>query len=214
MSVIKNDRSFTEQKLKQSIKLDRQFYNRETIDVARDLLGKCLVHRTANGNLLSGLIVETEAYIGVEDPACHAYGGRRTPRNEVLFGQAGHAYIYQIYGLHFCINAVTTANSPEAVLIRALEPLHGTEHMKIRRQTNLVSNLTSGPGKLCEALGINRSQNGLDFFGEILSIYALSGIGAFSIREGPRIGVDYAGDAAFWPLRFAINGHFCLSKPI
>ena len=141
--------------------LPRKFYERPSIVVAPDLIGKVLVRDVA-GSRLEGIIVETEAYAGLEDPASHAYRGK-TKRNEVMFGEAGHAYVYFTYGFHHCLNFVTaTEGTPEAVLIRALEPITGIEEMKQRRMTSDLRNLTSGPGKLCKALAIDRSLNGID----------------------------------------------------
>lgn len=129
--------------------------------MAKDLLGKYLV--VQNGRKISsGKIVETEAYIGSDDPACHASKGM-TPRNEVMFGPPGHAYIYFTYGMYHCLNLVTEKDGfPAAVLIRAIEPVQGTELMMKRRGTKNLKNLTSGPGKLCQALGLDRSLNGAD----------------------------------------------------
>jgi len=142
-------------------KLKRASYNRPTLKVARDLLGKYLVVESGR-RILSGRIVETEAYIGSDDPACHASRGR-TPRNEVMFGPPGYAYIYFTYGMYHCLNLVTEKDGfPAAVLIRAIEPAQGTESMMKRRQTRDIKNLTSGPGKLCQALGLDRSLNGAD----------------------------------------------------
>jgi len=141
--------------------LDRDFYDRDTEVVARDLLGAVLVCRTDEGTA-SGIIVETEAYIGEEDPACHAAVGR-TQRTEPLYGRPGLSYVYFIYGVHWCFNAVTRAEGmPSAVLIRALQPLDGFELMRSRRGPRIDDrNLTNGPGKLCAALGIDRRMNGL-----------------------------------------------------
>src|SRR4029079_6772451 len=141
--------------------LDRAFYDRDTESVARDLLGAVLVCRTDEGTA-SGIIVETEAYIGEEDPACHAAAGR-TRRTEPLYGRPGVSYVYFIYGVHWCFNAVTRAEGlPSAVLIRALEPLQGIELMRQRRGPRINDvNLTNGPGKLCAALGIDGRMNGV-----------------------------------------------------
>ncbi len=136
--------------------LQESFYQRETITVAKELLGKILVHETKEG-ITSGRIVETEAYQGPEDQAAHSYGGRKTARNEVMFGQKGRAYVYFIYGLYYCLN-VTTGNlpgKPEAVLIRALEPITGEEIMAKRRGKQIkFANLTNGPSKLCMAMKV------------------------------------------------------------
>jgi DNA-3-methyladenine glycosylase len=142
-------------------KLKREFYNRPTLKVAKDLLGKYLVVQKRK-KILSGKIVETEAYIGSDDPACHASKGM-TPRNRVMFGPPGHAYIYFTYGMYHCLNLITEEDGfPAAVLIRAIEPVQGIDLMMRRRGKRNLKNLTSGPGKLCQALGLDRSLNGED----------------------------------------------------
>jgi DNA-3-methyladenine glycosylase len=187
-------------------KLPRRFYRRPTIQVARGLLGKRLV-RVQNGRRLSGIIVETEAYLGVKDAAAHTFGGHRSPRNEAMYGDGGHAYVYFIYGMHFCLNTVTRRkNQPEAVLIRALEPCEGIELMRAFRKVKKDRDLANGPGKLCEALQIKRPLNGVDLTGDELFIEdAGIKVQRSQITAGPRIGVDYAGLAAKWPLRFLIK---------
>ncbi len=142
-------------------KLKRKFYNRPTLKVAKDLLGKYLVVQKGE-KILSGKIVEAEAYIGTNDPACHASRGM-TPRNKVMFGPPGYAYIYFTYGMYHCLNLVTEKKGfPAAVLIRAIEPDQGMELMMKRRGMKNIKNLTSGPGKLCQAMGLDRSLNGED----------------------------------------------------
>jgi len=150
------------------MKLGREFYLREnTLKVARELLGKLLVVAADDGKRVSGVIVETEAYLGVTDRAAHSYGGRRTARNEVMYGGGGHAYVYFIYGMYFQFNVVTgPADHPQAVLIRALEPVEGIEVVRARRGEMNDRNLTSGPGKLCIAMGIDRGLNGEDLLAE------------------------------------------------
>lgn len=153
-------------------KLPRSFYLRPTLTVAKDLLGRFLVHRTAASTLV-GRIVEVEAYLGEKDPASHAYRGR-TRRNEVMFGEGGHLYVYFTYGMHFCSNVVTDrAGKGRAVLLRALEPIAGTERMYANRgldafieKHHIPPELTNGPAKLCEALEIAREQNGADLLGD------------------------------------------------
>ena len=150
-------------------KLSRRFYDRATLQVAKELLGKYLVFKR-DGNTLSGKIVETEAYIGQSDKASHASRGK-TKRNEVMFGPAGHAYIYFTYGMYHCLNFVTEKdNFPAAVLIRALEPKDGIEIMKKNRKTDVIENLTNGPGKVCMALGLDRKMNGIDLCSDILYV--------------------------------------------
>jgi len=150
-------------------KLNRNFYNQSTLKVAKELLGKYLVVRK-NGKLLSGKIVETEAYIGYKDPASHAYRGM-TPRNMVMFGDPGYAYVYFTYGMHHCLNLVTEKKGyPAAVLIRALEPTGGIDSMKKRRKRKDLTDLASGPAKLCQALGVDLELNGTDLCSDILFV--------------------------------------------
>lgn len=171
--------------------LSRDFYERDTVKVARALLGKKLVRRI-NSAELNGIIVETEAYCGREDSACHAYRGQ-TPRNAVMFGSPGHAYVYFTYGMHYMLNLVTEKEgNPCAVLIRAVLPLAGIEEMEARRGKK-GKELTNGPAKLCQALGINKSLNGWDLTcGEELWVEDYKTIGARMIAAVPRVGIDYA----------------------
>ena len=189
-----------------SQKLSQRFYLRDTTTVARDLLGCTLVH-VVNGKRLSGRIVETEAYLGLLDPAAHTYGGRRTERTRSMYLHGGHAYVYFIYGMHFCINVVTRKTGvPEAVLLRAVEPIDGIEFMRQRRNVKKDRDLANGPGKLCQAMSIDRTFDGVSFLSETLFIEARSRKRLDSLIEiSPRIGVDYAGDAAHWPLRFMLK---------
>lgn len=189
--------------------LNRAFYDRDTDVVARDLLGAVLVCRTEEGTT-SGIIVETEAYIGEEDPACHAAAGR-TRRTEPLYGRPGLSYVYFIYGVHWCFNAVTRAEGlPSAVLVRALEPLDGVELIRSRRGTKITDvNLTNGPGKLCAALGITGGMNGLSLQTGPLVIRAGDRVPDSQIVTGPRIGIT---KAANWPLRFYIKDNSCVSQ--
>jgi DNA-3-methyladenine glycosylase len=171
-----------------SKKLDRKFYNRPTLKVAKELLGKYLVTQK-DGHLLSGKIVETEAYIGFKDPASHAYRGM-TPRNEVMFGDPGYAYVYLTYGMHHCLNLVTEKKGyPAAVLIRALQPAEGIELMKKRRGRQNFKNLTSGPAKLCQALGIDRNLNGADLCSDIIFVEDRGEV-VERIASSSRIGIN------------------------
>jgi DNA-3-methyladenine glycosylase len=178
------------------LRLRREFFLQPTLDVSKALLGKYLVHEY-KGQKLVGMIVETEAYIGHRDRAAHSYGGRRTRRNEVEYGPGGHVYIYMVYGLHYQLNFVTAGkDSPECVLIRALEPVAGLETMKKLRHSGNLRNLTNGPGKLCQALHLDKTLYGVDlcapgskFFLEDRDVKLVSG----RIKKGPRIGIDYAG---------------------
>jgi len=194
------------------IKLERAFYERETLNVARDLLGKYLVHHTTDGKTV-GKIVEVEAYVGVNDAACHAYNGKNTKRTKIMFGRGGHAYVYLIYGVYYCMNIVTNQERyPEAVLIRALEPISGLDIMQKRRNTEKNLNLCSGPGKLCVAMGISKEQNEMDLCGE--TMYLLSGevIPSENIVTTPRINIDYAKEAREYLWRFIIKDNPFVSK--
>ena len=155
--------------------LPRDFYARDTLQVARDLLGCTLIHESPEG-VVRGRIVEVEAYHGEDDPACHAAAGR-TARTEPLYGPPGHAYVYLIYGMHHCLNAVTRQTGhPSAVLIRALEPLEGQRLMRHRRQPRRARSsldegeLVNGPGKLCQAFGLSLAHNRVDLTGSALRI--------------------------------------------
>lgn len=190
--------------------LQRSFYQRDTINVAKELLGKILVHESPEGTT-SGRIVESEAYCGPEDLAAHSSGGRRTVRNEVMYEEKGHAYIYLIYGMYFCIN-ITAGNvpgKPEAVLLRALEPDAGEEIMAKRRRVvaGKVANLTNGPGRLCMAMGITKAQNKLDVTTLPLYIKNAPSVASEEIVETTRVGVDYAGEWKSTPWRFYIKGN-------
>jgi DNA-3-methyladenine glycosylase len=190
--------------------LPRRFYDRDTLTVAADLIGKVLVHRTAAG-VTAGAIVETEAYIGESDPACHAAPGP-TKRNAPLYGPPGVAYVYLNYGMHYLVNAVTEGEgSPAAVLIRALEPLEGVEVMQRRRGGRRgavdVPALCRGPGNLTKALGISLAQNRLPLTAPPLSIEDW-GVAARNVAWGPRIGIRVGTDRAW---RCYVAGHECVS---
>ena len=172
-------------------RLNRKFYERDTLKVARALLGKKLVRRFS-GVELSGMIVETEAYCGVADSACHAHRGK-TLRNSVMFGPPGRSYIYFTYGMHYMLNLVTEdEGNPCAVLIRAVRPLTGITEMEFRRKKQ-GAELTNGPAKLCQAFGIDKSLNGWDLTcGKELWVENYKNIADKSILTTPRIGIDYA----------------------
>jgi len=192
----------------------RRFYLQPTLRVARALLGKVLVHETRDGRA-AGRIVEVEAYRGPADRAAHSYGGRRSARNEVMYGPPGHAYVYFIYGMHFCMNVVTQpAGRPEAVLIRALEPIAGETLMRRRRKLDDPApawRLCRGPGALCQALGIARAENGADLVRGRLRILDAPPIPAPHVVRTTRIGVDYAGVDAARRWRFAVRGSRAVS---
>jgi len=196
------------------MKLPDSFYRRtNVVKIARELLGKVLF-TNVNGIITAGMIVETEAY-SWKEKGCHAYGAKKTNRNAVMFERGGHTYVYLCYGMHHLFNIVTNeTNIPEAVLIRAVQPVHGIEEMMIRRG-NLKNefHLTSGPGKLTRALGIDRKLNGKFLMGDEVWVEdAGRRISSRDILESPRIGIDYAGDDARLPWRFTLNGNDWLSK--
>ena len=192
------------------VKLPRAFYQQSTIDVAKQLLGKYLVRQHAEG-LTVGRIVETEAYVGPQDLACHASKGR-TARTEVMFGPAGHAYVYFIYGFYYMLNLVTERQDhPAAVLIRAAEPVTGLDLMKARRRLEKLRDLASGPGKLCQAFAIDRSLNGADLCDGILYIED-HGEPQPKFQATPRIGVNYAGKWKDKRYRFFVRGSDFVSR--
>jgi DNA-3-methyladenine glycosylase len=192
------------------VKLARDFYEQPTVEAAQRLLGKYLVRVHPDG-VTVGMILETEAYVGPEDKASHASRGR-TPRTTVMFGCAGFAYVYVIYGMHHCLNAVTEPEGyPAAVLIRAVQPCEGLELMRARRRRQDIRLLASGPGRLCQAFGIERGLNGIDLCGDILFVEG-RGVSAAGIIATTRVGVDYAGPWKDRPWRFYIAGHPGVSK--
>ena len=181
-------------------RLRRSFYARPVLTVARELVGKVLVHRSAEGTT-AGRIVETEAYRGPHDRAAHSFGGRRTPRTEAMFGPPGHAYVFFVYGMHWNFNIVTgRVGEPHAVLIRAIEPLAGLELMAERRRMQPARvELTNGPGKVCQALGITGAQYGRDLCKDPLFLNEGS---AGRVMRSRRVGIDYSGVWAERPWRF------------
>ena len=190
--------------------LDRSFYDRaDVVKIAKELLGKILI-TYFNNEFTAGRIVETEAYNGAVDKASHAYGGRRTARTEVMFGQPGAAYVYLCYGIHHLFNVVTNkAEIPHAVLIRALEPLHGIDIMLDRTRKQVLDNtLTRGPGNVSKALGIYTTHTGMDLLESNLVIaedqYEVK---RSAIGITTRIGVDYAGPDALLPYRFIVKNN-------
>ena len=195
-------------------KLSEPFFNRKTELVAQELLGKVLVYNDRN-KVISGIIVETEAYVGPQDLASHASRGK-TPRNEVMFDKAGNWYVYLIYGFYNCLNIVTERkNYPAAVLIRAVEPIKGIELMQNNRKTEKLKNLTSGPGKLCQAFGIDKKINYLSATGNDATLFITDSkitIPKSKIKKAKRIGVDYAGRWKDKLLRFYIKDNSFVSK--
>ena len=196
--------------------LDRMFFQRDALSVARDLLGMVLVHESPQG-VTAGRIVETEAYRGLRDRAAHSFGGRRTPRNEIMYGPAGYAYVYLIYGMHHCLNAVAVdVGQPAAVLIRALEPLAGIELMRRRRaaRKSLVQEkLCQGPANLCRAMGIDRQHNGADLLAGPLRIERGAAVPDRLVGKAPRVGVGYAGPDTRRLWRLYERGQRAVSMP-
>jgi DNA-3-methyladenine glycosylase len=185
--------------MSKSLKLPLNFYQRDTVTVAKELLGKRLVH-VYRGKRRSGIIVETEAYLGATDRACHTFGYRKTKRTKSMYLPGGHAYVYFVYGMHFCFNVVSrTEGEPEAVLVRALEP---EENVKLG---------TNGPARLCKALGISKAIDRESLMGERIFIEKTARkISEVIIR--PRVGVDYAKEATAWPLRFYLSDSTHVSR--
>ena len=195
-------------------KLSREFYTRaDVLAVARDLLGKKLVVPTRSGGRVAGLIVETEAYRGPEDRASHAFGGRRTQRTETMYGNGGTAYVYFIYGMYNQFNVVTNvADTPHAVLVRALEPVEGLDVIRRRRRGRSEYEMTSGPGRLCIAMGIDRGLDKADLLGDRVWIEEGVSISPRQIARGPRIGIDYAEKWVSKPWRFWIKDNPFVSR--
>ncbi|HKQ61798.1 MAG TPA: DNA-3-methyladenine glycosylase [Candidatus Polarisedimenticolaceae bacterium] len=184
----------------ESDRLSVEFYARDVRDVARDLIGRVLCRRLADGRTLRGRLVEVEAYGGARDRASHAFRGR-TPRNAPMFERGGVAYVYQIYGMHFCLNVVSGATGvPEAVLLRASEPPEAERS-------------ASGPGRLCRAFAVDRRLDGVSLVGDTLWLESGEPVGDRQVRRTPRIGVAYAGAAASWRYRFVLAGSPHVSGP-
>jgi DNA-3-methyladenine glycosylase len=197
-----------------SKKLGRDFYTRHaTLQIARELLGQRLVVPARDGTRVSGMIVETEAYCGPLDKASHAYGNRRTSRTETMYGTGGTAYVYFIYGMYYQFNVVTNLEeTPHAILIRALEPLEGLEVMRLRRPVKADINLTNGPGKLCIAMGIDRSLDRADLLGDDVWIEEGESVKPRHIASGPRVGINYAEEYVSKPWRFWIKNNPYVSR--
>ncbi len=189
-------------------KLEREFYCQSSIRLAQELLGKILVHN-GNGDKISGRIVEVEAYMGMEDKAAHSYAGKRTKRTEVMYGIPGILYVFSIYGMYSCVNVVAgEVEIPQAVLIRAIEPIDGLNQMALNRYKKIYEflskkervNLANGPGKLCIAMGIDKSANGADLCGDVF--FLEDDDCSPEIVSSKRIGIDYAEEAVDFPWRF------------
>lgn len=195
------------------MRLPLEFFQRDAVTLAKDLLGKLLI-REIDGEKLVGKIVETEAYMGPEDKAAHSYRNRRTERTEAMFGRAGRAYIYFIYGMYYCLNVVAAKEGiPQGVLLRAVEPMEGIHLMKGYRRikSKRIQELTNGPGKLCQALDIDKSLYGTDLvFGH--SLYILDYHDEFEILSSKRINIDYAEEYQDRLWRFYIKDNPFVSR--
>ena len=190
-------------------KLPREFYLQDTVAIARSLLG-CVIWRKLGREVMAGRIVEVEAYLGANDRASHARGGLRSERNQSMYLEGGHAYVYLSYGMHWCMNVVCQeADNAEAVLLRAAMPLKGLEHMRVRRpKAKNDYELMNGPGKLCAAMAIDKLCDGEPLDGKRLWLTPRDvEVKDEEIAVSKRIGVENAGDAAHWPLRFFLNGN-------
>jgi DNA-3-methyladenine glycosylase len=199
-------------------KLNNDFYGgNDVVQIARNLPGKILV-TTFNGNLTSGRIVETEAYVGITDKASHSFGGRRTQRNEHMYNEGGISYVYICYGIHTMFNVVTNKiNTPDAVLIRALEPIEGIDCMLLRtRKIQLDNTLTKGPGNLCRAMGIGKVHSGISLNSKEIFITDDGFLfNPEAIAASKRIGIDGAGIDAMLPYRFYVRGNkFVSGRPV
>ncbi len=189
--------------------LSKEFYESPTLEMAQKLLGCLLVKESVDG-ITSGYIVETEAYRGPIDRAAHSFNNRRTKRTEIMFHSPGHIYTYVMH-THCLVNVVCEKiDQPEAVLIRALEPVEGIELMEARRGTDVLKNLTNGPGKLTKAMNITMEDYGHTFYAS--SLYIAEGIKPEHISSGPRIGIDNSGEAKDFPWRFWVTGNGFVSR--
>lgn len=193
------------------MKLERDFYFCDGVELSKRLLGKVLV-RNKNGVITKGRIVETEAYMGEADKAAHSCRGRRDGRCRIQYGPGGYAYVYLIYGMYSCFNVVANISGiPHVSLIRALEPVFGIDEMQRRRNNRRLTALCSGPGKLCMAMDIGRSLYGADLCGDELYIED-DGFGVFETEASKRINIGYAEEAADFPWRFTIKGNKFISR--
>ena len=196
-------------------RLSREFFTRRnTLRIARDLLGKLLVVPDERGQRVSGVIVETEAYLGEIDKAAHSFGGRRTERNEITYAEGGHVYVFFVYGMYYQLNLVTGREGhPHVVLVRAVEPVEGIEVMRERRGVMKDTNLTSGPGKLCIAFRITRKFNGEDLaVSDKIWVEQYRSIRKSEVLSGPRVGIDYAGEFVQMPWRFWVKENAFVSR--
>jgi DNA-3-methyladenine glycosylase len=195
-------------------KLPRSFYLQDTVTVARSLLG-CVLWRRIGRELLAARLVEVEAYLGANDSASHARRGLRSARNESMYLEGGHAYVYFTYGMHWCLNVVTAEGDiAEAVLLRAAEPLKGIESMRERRpKVKRDRDLLNGPAKLCTAMAVNKALDGEPLDGNALWLTGRDqAVNDDEIAVSPRIGIENSGEAAHWPLRFFLRGNPYVSR--
>ena len=195
---------------------DRSFFiDVDVVTLSRRLLG-CHLNTLVDGKITSGRIVETEAYRGRDDKACHAFNYKRTKRTETMFMEGGHAYVYLCYGIHHLFNVVVNVEGePDAILIRAIEPIEGVEEMLLRRKINKIKpQLTAGPGVLSKAMGIDKSMNNVDLTAieSPVWIELMEPVEVYNIISGPRIGINYAEECVEWPWRFCIKNNDYLSR--
>ncbi|TDX46821.1 DNA-3-methyladenine glycosylase [Halanaerobium congolense] len=196
------------------MRLKQGFYQKDAVQAAKDLLGKVIV-RKYNDKTIKVKIVETEAYCGAEDKASHAHNNKKTKRTAPMFKKGGHSYIYLIYGMYYCLNVVTAAeNNPHAVLIRAVEPLKGLNYIKENRQikSSKIENLTNGPGKLSQALKINKNLNGCNLIESDFLYIIDTETEEFEIENSPRINIDYAEEYKDKKWRFFIKNNKYISR--
>lgn len=195
------------------MKLKREFYLRDAVSVARDLLGKVIVKKREDGKIFSGRITEVEAYMGINDKASHSYKNKKTKRTEVMYNIGGYSYVFLIYGMYECFNVVVSLeNDPQAVLIRGIEPLKNKEIMMMERKVKKEKDISNGPGKLTKALGITKNDNGKDLVSNKEIWIEDDGYKVENIIETTRIGIDYAEEDALKPWRFYIKGNIFVSK--
>ena len=195
------------------MRIERKFYMRDAVTVGKDILGKIIVKKTADGRMMSGRITEVEAYMGTTDKASHSYGGRRTKRTEVMYKEGGYSYVFLIYGMYECFNVtVGREGDPQAVLIRGVEPLENKNLMQEKRKVKKEKDISNGPGKLTKALGITREDNGADLVASENLWLEDDGYKVKDIVETTRIGIDYAEEDALKPWRFYIKDSIFVSK--
>ena len=195
------------------MRIERKFYMRDAVAVGKDILGKIIVKKIADGRIMSGRITEVEAYMGITDKASHSYGGRRTKRTEVMYKEGGYSYVFLIYGMYECFNVtVGREGDPQAVLIRGVEPLENKNFMQEKRKVKKEKDISNGPGKLTKALGITKEDNGADLVASENLWLEDDGYKVKDIVETTRIGIDYAEEDILKPWRFYIKDSIFVSK--